>query len=160
MFCTQTICDLNGVKGLFLFMLLLALVSCGNDKTAVQVDCNLDAGPCTKKIAANGAVTVTLDISPRPLSTMKRLLFRVKAEEKDSSLKDAEVFITLTMPGMSMMENRIQLRQQEDHSYQGDGVIVKCSSGKKIWKADVLISRPGNSSFSSINTSFLFRVDR
>lgn len=135
-------------------------MACGRDKSAEQVDCDLSAGPCTKTIDADGPVKVTLDVDPRPLATMKRLLFRVKAAGKDGGIKDADVFIDLTMPGMSMMENRIPLRQVEDGSYTGEGVIVKCSSGRKVWKADISISRPGAAAHGSMNTSFQFRVSR
>lgn len=134
-------------------------MACSRDKTAELADCDLDAAPCVKTLDADGPVTVTLDVSPRPLATMKRLLFRVKAVGKDGSIRDAGVFIDLTMPGMSMMENRIPLRQAEDGSYVGEGVIVKCSSGRKVWKADISISRPGKAD-RSINTSFQFRVSR
>jgi hypothetical protein len=91
---------------------------------------------------------------------MKRLLFRVEATGKDGGIRDAGVFIDLTMPGMSMMENRIQLRQTEDGSYAGEGVIVKCSSGRKFWKADITIVRPGTAASDSLHTSFQFRVGR
>jgi len=135
-------------------------MACGRDKTADQTDCDIDAGPCTKTITDKSPVQVTLEISPRPLSSMKRLLFRVKAVEKNAAIRDAEVFIDLTMPGMSMMENRIQLRQGEDGSYVGEGVVVKCSSGRKVWKADISISRAGAGARGSMSTSFQFRVSR
>ncbi|MGC2061934.1 MAG: FixH family protein [Thermodesulfovibrionales bacterium] len=147
-------------KGLFLFLILIPLLACGREKTADRIDCDIDAGPCTKTIAAESPVQVTLEIGPRPLSAMKRLLFRVKAVEKDAAIKDAEVFIDLTMPGMSMMENRIQLRQAKDNSYVGEGVIVKCSSGGKVWRADITIGPPRDTAHGRMSTSFQFRVSR
>jgi hypothetical protein len=142
-------------------VILMPLMACSRDKAAEQTDCDIDAGLCRKTVAAGIPVEVSLDISPRPLAAMKRLLFRVRAIEKEVAIRDADVFIDLSMPGMSMMENRIPLRQQQDGSYAGEGVIVKCSSGRKVWKADVTINRPGNPTRGgSVNTSFRFRVSR
>lgn len=145
-------------RGLFCFLLLLLLIACGSDKAAEQADCDITSGPCSRTITAAGPVTVTLDITPRPPATMKRLVFRVTAEADKELIKNADVSINLSMPGMTMMENRIQLRQQPDRSYAGEGILVRCPSGKKLWQADILITRPAVPAAGALQTSFRFRA--
>ncbi len=142
-----------------LFILILPM-ACNRNNTAEQADCDLAAGACVKTVGADHPVQVTLDIEPRPLATMKRLVFTVGVAGTAGEMNNAEVFIDLTMPGMSMMENRIHLRRTQDGRYAGEGVIVKCSSGRKIWKADVTIDRHGAAASGSMHTSFQFRVGR
>ena len=47
---------------------------------------------------------------------------------------------------MFMGQNVIGLNHLRDGIYEGKGVIVRCPSGKKIWRASVAIHRAGNES--------------
>jgi hypothetical protein len=85
--------------------------ACGRKESTVQVDCNIDEGPCLKTIASDAPIEISLDINPKPVVTMKRLMFSVKATQKGSAVTGANAAIELSMPGIYMMENRIQLRQ-------------------------------------------------
>jgi hypothetical protein len=66
---------------------------------------------------------------------MQELTFRVEAE----GLHTETLQLDLSMPGMRMGPNRVELRRAGDGSYEGKGVIVKCPSGRKLWKAAVLL---------------------
>lgn len=146
------------------FCLLVTLLACGRTAPMDQVDCNIDYGPCTRTAGRDNAVLVTFDIGPKPVSAMKRLYFTVKATRNGEPLKDAGVSADLTMPGMRMMDNIISLKQTVPGVYVGEGVIVRCSSGKKVWRADIIIA-PGEDRHQGgapeeVAASFLFRVDR
>ena len=105
------------------------------------IDCAIQSGPCTKNLADG---TVTLDITPRPVSAMQDLTFTVTF----SGLKPASnPVIDLGMPGMTMGPNRVVLKRAEGNTYQGKGVIVRCPSGRRIWKATVTVPEKGPAEF-------------
>ncbi len=101
---------------------------------APPVRCEIDAGPCRQRSAE---VTVTLDVSPRPVRTMTELTFRVTALSAGRPAGDEAVALELTMPGMQMGEHRIVLAAHAPGQYEGRGVIVRCPSGGRRWRATV-----------------------
>jgi hypothetical protein len=105
------------------------------------IDCAIQSGPCTKSLADG---TVTLDITPRPVRAMHDLTFTVTF----SGLKPAhDPLIDLGMPGMTMGPNRVVLKRAGDNTYQGTGVIVRCPSGRRTWKAIVTVPDKGSAEF-------------
>ena len=120
------------------------------EKEEWVMDCPIDAGPC---IGTAETLQVSFEITPRPVRTMTELVFRVEALSEGMSLDDGEVAVDLAMPGMVMAENRIILSRLDSGSYEGQGVIVRCSSGGKDWKATVFSS-------SIPHLTFAFRVDQ
>lgn len=116
-------------------------------KGAPVQDCAINEGPCSKK---NGALTVTLDIAPKPVKAMKSLVFTVtvKGAKEYDSLK-----LKLQMPGMSMGNNEVKLVKVGAGKYSGVGVVPKCHSGKRLWSATVEL--PG---VTPVETAFLFNV--
>jgi hypothetical protein len=76
---------------------------------------------------------------------MKDLTFRVKISGDPLS----EVpFIDLGMPGMKMGPNRVLLKKNGEATYEGQGVIVRCKSGKTIWQALVILPDIGSVVFT------------
>jgi hypothetical protein len=120
------------------------------EKEEKVTDCPIDAGPCVGKV---DNLEVSFEITPRPVRTMTELVFRVEALSEGVSLDDGEVAVDLAMPGMVMAENRVILTRLEVGIYEGRGVIVRCSSGGKDWKATVFSS-------SIPHLAFAFRVDQ
>jgi hypothetical protein len=118
-----------------LFLLLLA-VSCEKQEV-LRPDCAINDGPCTRTV---DALTVTLDIAPRPVRAMQDLTFELQIKRGGRTVRDAEVEIDLTMPGMNMGENRVRLRHEGDGSFRGRGVIIRCPSGQALWKASAVIA--------------------
>ncbi|NTV20517.1 MAG: hypothetical protein HGA57_03900 [Chlorobium limicola] len=106
-------------------------------------DCDIHAGPCTKT-AGNSAVT--LEISPRPVKHMEELLFSVTIKPCQSLPEN--LMLDLSMPGMEMGKNQVKLVKKSNCLYQGKGLIVKCMSGRKLWKATVLSEKLNNPAFS------------
>jgi hypothetical protein len=129
----------------FTIVFLLAVpgsVSSG-DKYQEMINCDLHAGPCTQSLPE---ITVTLDVTPRPVKALQNLFFRVTLSGKQlTSTKDP--YIDLGMPGMNMGPNRVQLKSAGGNSYEGQGVIVKCPSGRRTWQATVTIPDAGQTEF-------------
>jgi len=107
---------------------------------SVSPDCRFESGPCSKTLLG---ITMTLDITPKPLRPMRELTFTVLISDQGRPITDAFVTIALTMPSMFMGKNIIMLAHSKDGIYEGKGVIVRCPSGEKIWKATVTLKRDG-----------------
>lgn len=119
----------------FLFLSTTAFPSARSSEAFPELTnpCDLNRTSCTKSLSG---CHVTLDINPKPIRAMKNLTFTVVLSGKKP---EAEPSIDLGMPGMKMGPNRVNLRLVKEGTYQGEGVVVKCPSGKKIWQALVTI---------------------
>jgi hypothetical protein len=51
------------------------------------------------------------------------------------------------MPGMNMGLNRVELRAVKDSVYEGQGIIVRCPSGRRTWEATVTLPEAGQVEF-------------
>ena len=106
-----------------------------------RVECDAHAGPCRTHISGT---RVSLDIEPKPVKAMHDLTFTVTfAGEKPV----AAPYIDLGMPGMNMGRNRVILKPAGELSYRGEGVIVRCPSGRRTWKAKVTVPDVGSVEF-------------
>ena len=105
------------------------------------INCNIQDQPCTRK-AFGG--TVTLDILPRPVKAMDPLTFRVKLVGIDI---EKSPVIDLGMPGMTMGPNRVEMEPDQPGVFKGKGVIVRCPSGKTVWRATVNLPEKGTVDF-------------
>jgi hypothetical protein len=103
--------------------------------------CDLHQGGCRQPFSGGEA---TLDITPKPVRTMQDLTFRVTLSGKTPS---EELSLDLTMPGMEMGQNRVLLKPVREGVYEGRGVIVRCPSGSKTWKAMLTVPAVGSVSF-------------
>jgi len=105
------------------------------------INCNIQQGPCTKDLRG---MTVTLDILPKPVMAMKDLEFLVTLSGEK---KTAAPCIDLGMRGMNMGPNRVELRPVKDNVYEGQGIIVRCPSGRRTWKTAVTLPGAGKVEF-------------
>lgn len=105
------------------------------------IHCDIQEGPCTKELAG---MTVTLDILPKPVKAMKDLQFQVTLS---GGKPTTAPYIDLGMPGMDMGPNRVELRPVKDNVYEGQGIIVRCPSGRRTWKATVTLPGAGKVEF-------------
>jgi hypothetical protein len=103
----------------------------------VKLDCDIQSGSCQKVI--NGR-TIDMDIFPKPVKAMTDLTFQVKISGEP--LQKAP-FIDLGMPGMKMGRNRVMLKKNNSAVYEGQGVIVRCPSGKTIWQTTITMPDVG-----------------
>jgi len=119
----------------FLFLSAIIFPSASGSEATLESTtmCDLNRTSCTKSLSN---CQVTLDINPKPIRAMKNLTFTVVLSGKKPG---SEPFIDLGMPGMTMGPNRVNLRLVKEGTYQGEGVVVKCPSGKKTWQASVTI---------------------
>ena len=106
-----------------------------------KVDCEVNAGPCSAVVAGS---QVSLDINPKPVKAMEDLTFTVTFTGEKTSFNP---YIDLGMPGMNMGRNRVILSPAGESIFQGKGIIVRCPSGRRTWKATVVIPERGSVEF-------------
>jgi len=105
-------------------------------------ECNIHETSCTKTLPD---CTVTLDIDPKPVKAMTDLTFTVILSGKKPS---ANPYIDLGMPGMKMGPNQVKLKEDTgENTYVGTGIIVRCPSGRRTWKAGVTVPDAGTAEF-------------
>ena len=109
------------------------------------INCDIQKQACVQSLSDH---EVRLNITPKPVKAMTDLAFYVKISGR---VLDHPPYIDLGMPGMNMGPNRIRLEPVGQNSYAGKGVIVKCPSGRTIWRATVTIPEKGA-------VDFIFKV--
>jgi hypothetical protein len=128
-------------KALFYFFLLAACLFskeiAAEETPSTLTPCDIQLGPCTK---VKETLTVTLEIFPKPVKAMKELTFRLTLTGRELS---DNPYIDLGMPGMAMGPNRVLMARVGSTTYEGQGVIVKCPSGRRTWKAAVTLPEAG-----------------
>ncbi len=133
-------------SGFSVFLLLLLFGCSGGTKS--EADCDPHAGPCTKEA---GEYVITLDVAPKPVLYMKELTFDVTFSENSPPIESESLLLDLSMPGMDMGKNQVTLEKIGTYRYSGTGIIVKCPSGRTLWRATVLLSE-------SLKPAFTFNV--
>lgn len=113
------------------------------EKNENRINCDLHHGICTKSLSG---CTVTLEVNPKPVKAMEDLLFRVTLSG-NLPVDAPPPYIDLGMPGMNMGPNRVILKSAGPGAYEGRGIIVRCPSGRKIWRATVKIPNIGQAEF-------------
>jgi len=103
--------------------------------------CDIHKTPCTKILPD---CAVTLDIAPKPVKAMTDLTFTVMLSGKKPN---ATPHIDLGMPGMNMGPNQVTLESVGNNTYKGKGIIVRCPSGRRTWKAAITIPDVGTTEF-------------
>jgi nitrogen fixation protein FixH len=108
--------------------------------TGGGVHCDAGQRSCA---AEAGPFRIVLSLSPQPPVPLQELAATVLLTRDGAPVKDGEVSILLSMPGMYMGENRIALRPGADGAWTGKGPLVRCASGRRDWAADVVVRPPG-----------------
>ncbi len=111
--------------------------------------CEIDKGTCSAKA---GNAEVILEVTPRPVRAMKELSFTIVVRRSRAALPGV-LTLDLAMPGMYMGNNRVLLRRTAEGTYEGKGVIPRCPSGGRLWKAAVDIPKEGGAAFT-FNVSY------
>ena len=138
---------MNTVMPGFLLIFMLFLFSCSSG-TKETADCDPHDGPCEKQAGEYG---ITLDISPKPVLHMKELTFTVSFSDDSPPIASDLLVLDLSMPGMDMGKNQVTLERNAARRYSGTGIIVKCPSGRTLWRATVLLSE-------NLKPAFTFNV--
>ncbi|TRZ96751.1 MAG: hypothetical protein D4R80_08470 [Deltaproteobacteria bacterium] len=94
--------------------------------------------------AAMGGQEILLSIAPWPPPTMREVDFTVSLP--GTAGKDAP-YVDLSMAGMEMGRNRVDLSRGADGRYRGTGVFVRCPSGRRDWEATVTAPGAGKAVF-------------
>jgi len=106
-----------------------------------QINCDAHQGECSQSL---GTRTVSLEISPRPVKAMQDLVFKVSISGTPPAKSP---YIDLGMPAMKMGPNRVVLKPAGQGKYVGQGVIVRCKSGRRTWFGNVVIPEAGEAKF-------------
>ena len=113
-----------------------------------MINCDAHNSVCSQTI---DGLTVSLEITPRPVKAMQDLVFKVSlsgnspGQSPHSPLRSP--YIDLGMPAMKMGPNRVELQESGAGTYEGRGVIVRCKSGRRTWFANVTIPGTGELQF-------------
>ena len=119
--------------------LLMGMIS--GSVISKEMDCDIQNTSCTKSLSG---FLVTLDIHPKPVTAMTDLVFTVIIK---GEIEGNPPYIDLGMPGMDMGPNRVHLKEVAEGKYEGTGIIVRCKSGRRTWKATITIPEKGNVTF-------------
>ncbi|HIJ59958.1 MAG TPA: hypothetical protein HPP56_05020 [Nitrospirae bacterium] len=137
-------------KILILTFLLILLTNrvYGQMSKEATVDCQINKTVCVQEIGYD-KIKVTFDIIPKPVEFMKELTYKITLTKNDKPITDAKITMDLTMPGMFMGTNRPVIKHIGTGVYEGKGIIPRCPSGRKIWRANIKIERNDTSSIVS-----------
>ncbi len=127
---------------LFVYSLAVCAATAA-DKYRKMVNCDAHSGSCTQRL---NELDVILEISPRPVKAMQDLRFNLTLSGRDLA-PSASPYIDLGMPGMNMGPNRVLLKSVGQGMYAGQGIIVRCPSGRRIWQATVAVPDIGTVKF-------------
>ncbi|UCG12777.1 MAG: hypothetical protein JSU72_20290 [Deltaproteobacteria bacterium] len=142
----ESLVRLNPKARLFVTIFCVATLSLcptlvSPDGKTKRIDCDAHAGPC---VAYLEATLVSLEMSPKPVKAMQELTFTLGIGGEQPA---ANPYIDLGMVGMDMGRNRVNLTPEADGVFRGTGVIVRCPSGRRIWKATVFVPDVGSVEF-------------
>jgi hypothetical protein len=140
---------LSVVMGILLALLIADTASAGSQD---GIDCNIQKAPCVRMTGSG--MDVEFDVAPRPVRAMQELLFVVTLKKQGRPVSGASLVLDLSMPGMFMGNNQPKLKEEPSGRYSGRGVIPRCVTGRKTWKAFVTIAQRGQVE----QVAFLFEV--
>jgi len=105
------------------------------------INCDIQQTACTQQLPE---CEVTFEIHPQPVKAMQDLTFQVSIVGKQP---DADPRVDLGMPGMDMGPNRVDLKPTGNGVFKGQGIIVRCPSGRRTWSAKVTLPGCGTVEF-------------
>ncbi len=121
-----------------------------------KTDCDIQNGACIKMLSED--IIAEFDISPKPVKSMTGHTFILRLKKGDVPVRDATVTLDLNMPGMYMGDNKTLLVHRQDGTYEGNGIIVRCPSGKKIWEAAISVKIPHAEETVETSANYIFKV--
>lgn len=131
------------ISVLTLFMLIAQYPAMGMDHKEFPTNCDLHNTVCVQNLNNH---KISLSAEPKPVTAMQDITFKVTLPG-DLPIPSDTPYIHLDMPGMHMGLNRVGLEPTAPGEYQGNGVIVRCKSGKKVWRATVTVPDLGEAQF-------------
>lgn len=99
----------------------------------VATGCDLHASSCTGRL--DGAGSVTLSITPRPIPLIQPLQIEVHTEGMGAE----SVMVEFKGFDMDMGVNQFTLTKQGTSSFGGTGMLPVCVRSRMVWQADVVV---------------------
>jgi hypothetical protein len=124
------------------FLILFLLIACSDKSSNPSTDCDINSGPCIKSY---GGREMSFGIEPRPVRAMGALYFSVKLKNYENP---RSIIVDLSMHGMAMGSNQVLLKKTDKNAYEGHGIVPVCPTGKKLWKAGIIIDDKLEETFS------------
>ena len=126
------------IVGIGLAIFLAGLSLAASPETS---DCDIQHAMCVR--TTRSGMEVEFSITPRPVKAMQDLEFIVTLRKKGTPVTGAKVVLDLSMPGMFMGTHQPKLREAPDGTYRGRGVIPRCVTGQRTWKAFIAVAHGG-----------------
>lgn len=120
--------------------------------TGSATPCNIQLGSCMSRTP--DGIMIEFDVQPKPVTSMSEMTFTVRLTRNNTPVRNAQVEVDLTMPGMFMGTSRPKLDHVENGRYEGRGMFMRCASGRKTWQADVMVVEGAQRSI----TGFVFEL--
>ncbi len=99
-------------------------------------DCDLNQGPCSRKLPGGGRLT--FEIQPRPVPVVEPLRLLVQVE----GVKPRKVEVDFAGVSMNMGYNRPRLERVGPGKWRGEGMLSVCIRDRMDWEAQVLLHLP------------------
>ena len=133
----------NRIRQLRCLLVLLAIffwvypLVAADVKGSNLINCAIQQTACIQQLQG---YEITFNIHPKPVKAMQDLTFQVSIVGKQPN---ANPHIDLGMPGMDMGPNRVDLKPTGNGGFEGQGIIVRCPSGRRTWCAKVTLPGRG-----------------
>ena len=121
-----------------LFAFALAAGSIAQDASANE---DLSKGPVAMTL--EGGIVAQLEITPRPIESMKPLAISVTLTRDGKPVEGAELTLDLGMPAMYMGKNSPTMTETSPGRFEGKGLVTRCMSGDKHWQAEITVKEGG-----------------
>jgi nitrogen fixation protein FixH len=131
------------MKKLILFIIILALFSCNNEKSENETitDKTPSVGNSSQSFLSfkseTGAIQAILESNKEVIKKLDPVEFKLKLmDKKGNKIKKAKIVMDLNMPGMAMPKNEIKLTEAESGIYNGIALFTM----KGEWRLQTTIN--------------------
>lgn len=117
------------IKKIYTGVLLLALISTlscnkSEDTSSNSNDKNIEKKSEVKASSKDGEISAILDISKKPIPKLVPLDLKLTLKQGNEGIRNADISLDLTMPGMEMPKNVVKLKESLSGIYNGQAIFT------------------------------------
>lgn len=117
------------IKKIYTGVLLLALISTlscnkSEDTSSNSNDKNIEKKSEVKASSKDGEISAILDISKKPIPKLVPLDLKLTLKQGNEGIRNADISLDLTMPGMEMPKNVVKLKESLAGIYNGQAIFT------------------------------------